>query len=163
MDRERTHRGERERIAERQNKALELRKSGLPYAKIAEKLGVSLSVAHKDVASKLGELREYGLRLAVEMRQMELERMDESLLEVKQAMIAARKKQDHDLILKCVDRQIKISESRRKLMGLDMPQRIDVTSGGEQIQKRIEIVDTVTGSVIRDIEQADEQDDDDDA
>ncbi|MEM6259692.1 MAG: hypothetical protein AAGI37_15540 [Planctomycetota bacterium] len=166
MDRERTHRGEKERIAERRNKAVELRKSGLPYTKIAEQLGVSLSTSYKDVAAVMAELKSHGLHLVMEMRQMELERLDAALLKVNQAMAAARQNKDHELVLKCVDRLVKIGESRRKLLGLDTPQRIDVTSGGEQIQKRIEIVDAATGSIIGeqpDQDEVEDQDDDHDA
>lgn len=140
IDRERTHRGERESIAERRIQVLELRKKGLTLSKIGEQVGVSLTTVHKDLQAAFKELLAIEVKKANELRFLELQRMDAAELKIN--LILADKKTRDEVRLKCIDRLIKISESRRKLLGLDMPQRIDITSNGEAVQKRIEIVDT---------------------
>lgn len=129
-----THKGEEERMADRRVKALELRKTGMTYAKIGEELGVSMQTANKDVKTALKDLADLGLHLSVELRHMELMRLDDALAKVYEVYEAVV---DHEVKLKAIDRLVRLSESRRKLLGLDEPQRMDVTTGGEPMQKRI--------------------------
>ncbi|MGB0969823.1 MAG: hypothetical protein ACPGVG_02515 [Mycobacterium sp.] len=141
-------------MADRAVKALELRKRGMTYAKIGEELGVSMQTAHKDVKTSLSDLAALGLTLSVELRQMELERLDAALLEVNRVLAKYRNKPE--MVLKAVDRLQRLSESRRKLLGIDQPQRIDVTTGGEPMQKRIVIVDSQDGTDQRCLTHGDE-------
>lgn len=129
-----THKGEEERMADRRVKALELRKTGMTYAKIGEALEVSTQTANKDVKTALKDLADLGLNLSVELRHMELMRLDDALAKVYEVYSATN---CNDTKLKAIDRLVRLSESRRKLLGLDEPQRMDVTTGGEPMQKRI--------------------------
>lgn len=92
----------------RQIEALELRKAGLSYAKIGERLGIEESNAHslvaracKAVAKELGE----------EIVQIERARLDGVL----EGIWAKAAKGDYD----AVDRCLKIAERRAKLEGID--------------------------------------------
>jgi hypothetical protein len=109
---------------ERQSKAMELRKKGMAYREIAQELGYGgPSGAHKAVMSALQKTLQ---EPADELRQLELERLDLA------AAAIASKVEDGDL--GSIDRWLRISESRRKLLGLDGPARVDVTSGGESLK-----------------------------
>lgn len=106
--------------AERRQQALELRKAGASYRKIADTLAVSLSQAHDDVQQALIQLAELECASAGELRAMELARLDVAMLAI------ARQVQQGNL--KAVGAWVRISESRRKLLGLDAPQKIAQTN-----------------------------------
>lgn len=116
---------ERVIAAERRVKALELRKLGFTYRRIGEQLGVTESAAHKMVTKSLQELNEKSAESAVEVRRLELERLDEWLLRVAQEMKNGR-------TLAAIDRGIRIQNRRARLLGLDAPTKI-VT---EEIDKK---------------------------
>ena len=106
-----------------QLKALELRKAGVSYQRIADALGYkSASGAHKAVHTALKKTLQ---EPADELRTLELERMDAALAaiwpSVKQGQYGA------------IDRYVKLSERRSKLLGLDMPAKLDVTTDGKAI------------------------------
>ena len=108
---------------EKQMQALELRKAGVSYARIAEALGyASGSGAHKAVSSALKKTLQ---EPSDELRMLEIERLDAMLAaiwgSVKQGQYGAQ------------DRALKIMERRAKLLGLDAPVKADVTSGGKPI------------------------------
>lgn len=151
MNRNRTHPGEKERMADRRSKALELRMTGMRYEAIGQELGVSMQTAHKDVKTAMDELAEYQQTQSIQLRNMELIRLDSALAKVHEVLGETG---DPETKLKAVDRLIRISESRRKLLGLDQPQRIDVTTGGEPMQKRVVLVDNVAD---RGLETADDR------
>ena len=100
------------------------------------------------------DLREYGLTLSMELRNMELLRLDAALVEVNR--VISKHRSNPEIVLKAVDRLTRLSESRRKLLGIDQPQRIDVTTGGEPMQKRIVIVDSQDGTGQRRLTHDDE-------
>ena len=109
--------------SDKQRQALELRKAGVSYVMIAEKLGYrGPSGAHAAVASGLKRTLQ---EPADELRKLEVERLDSMLL----AINAQVKQGNHGAI----DRALRIMERRAKLLGLDAPTRQDVTSGGEKI------------------------------
>ncbi len=62
--------------AERTVEALELRKAGLSYRQIGERLGISAAAAHKLVSKALGEISERARDVAQETLALELERLD---------------------------------------------------------------------------------------
>jgi hypothetical protein len=125
--------------AERRQRALELRKAGASYRTIGAQLNISEKTAHQDVQRALGHLAELELASADELRTMELLRLDKLMLEAARILAAT-----HPLIsggkvltgftesgkpigltddgpkLAAIDRLLRISESRRKLLGLDM-------------------------------------------
>ena len=102
---------------ERQAQALELRKAGATYRQIAEQLGYrSPQAAHKSVTSALKKLVE---EPAKELRKMELERLD--------GMFIVMYRQAKQGILGAVDRCLRIMERRSKMLGLDVPQKFELT------------------------------------
>ncbi len=96
---------------ERQRQALELRKAGVPYAKIAEALGYAhASGAHKAVASALKKTLQ---EPADDLRKLELERLDAMLFAIWPSVTKG--------IQPAIDRALRIMERRAKLLGLDAP------------------------------------------
>ncbi len=103
--------------AERQARALELRKAGLGYAAIARQLGYAgPSGAYKAIMTAPQALTR---EPAEELRTLELARLDDLL-----AGLWADARQGH--VLK-IDRVLKIMARRAALPGLDVPQRVAVT------------------------------------
>jgi DNA-binding CsgD family transcriptional regulator len=107
------HKAQRASKAERQSKAFDLLKAGASYRQIAKALDVSHETARKDVEAVLADLRAQATAGAEELRALEDERLTMAAL-----AIAKQVQSGH---LGAVDRWVRISESRRKLWGLDAP------------------------------------------
>lgn len=139
--------GTREDMAERRVKAFELRKVGYSYRQIGRALGVSGKTAHADVQAVLAELAEQRIERAAEYVTMELERLDQLTLAAARVLqathpfisggkVVSRFTSDGVPIgltddgprLQAIDRLLRISESRRKLLGLDAPTKIAATN-----------------------------------
>lgn len=103
-------------MAERRQQALEYRKAGASFRLIADKLGVSVKTAHQDVRDALANLAELEQANAEEYRTMELARLDMAALALSQKL----KLGDPQV----VNAWVKVSESRRRLLGLDAPTKI---------------------------------------
>ncbi len=102
---------------ERTLQALELRKAGMAYNVIADKLGYrSKQAAWQAVHNALKKTLQ---EPADEVRALELERLD--------ALYKAMYPQALKGNLGAVDRCLKISERRAKLLGLDAPVKSDVS------------------------------------
>lgn len=107
--------------AETARKALELRRGGTAYREIAENLGISVGHAHKLVQRELADIPAAD-RLA--LRDLEAERLD-----TLQAIVwPLARAGDLAAIKECRA----ISESRRRLFGLDAPQQVEM-HGVEQV------------------------------
>lgn len=104
-------------------RALELRKRGKSYRDIANELTCSLSTAHGYVSEALAELRAQVLESAQELREIELQKLDELEDEMRKRLPGA----DDQDAAKLTSVVVKIQESRRKLLGLDAPQQVEVT------------------------------------
>lgn len=123
--------GTYEAAAVRRLRALELRLDGQSYRAIGAQLGVSGKTAWEDVQASLSELAALELANAAELRALELERLDTLTIEAARILRAphpyvAGGKVLPDLTddgpkLQAIDRLLRISESRRKLLGLDAP------------------------------------------
>lgn len=100
-------------IAEKKQKCLELRKCGGSFRSIAEQQGISLGLVHKYISEALSEINELTAQDAEQLRELELQRLDTA-----QLAIAKLVRQGH---LGAVDRWLRISERRSKLLGLDAP------------------------------------------
>jgi hypothetical protein len=113
---------------ERKLQALELRKAGVPFQAIADKLGYrSASGAFAAVKAALRDtLREP----ADALRELELARLDAMLLGL------WRRAQSGDD--KAVDRCLRIAERRARLLGLDAPANTKVELTLEDIDREIE-------------------------
>lgn len=113
MPRKDANPGKHEAAAERRVKALDLRKRGASYRAIGAQLHVSEAQAHRDVAAALGALAKLEHASAAEYRSMELERLDLALLALAPKLAAG----DPQI----VNAWVRVSESRRRLLGLDQP------------------------------------------
>ena len=125
MNKRQVNPGAAENAAERRLKSLELRKNGASYRQIGVALGVATDTAWKDVIRSLADLAKIEMGMAAELRALETERLDMALLSLAKGV--------RDGNLGAIDRWIRLSESRRKLLGLDMPAKIaQTTPDGEE-------------------------------
>src|SRR5438105_1978373 len=107
--------GEVENRAEKTVEALKLRQVGHTYRVIAEKLDISVGTAHNYVDDALMDLAKQSHHEAEKLRVLEMSRLDEYMLILGPLILAGD--------LAAIDRAIKINESRRRLLGIDMPAR----------------------------------------
>ena len=107
------------RTTEKTLKALELRKRGMNYTQIGEKLGCNRSTACRYVLSELENLADKCREEAVHVRDLELQRLDDLYL------IAYRAISDGN-DLAGIDRCLRIMERRAKLLGIDAAAKVDV-------------------------------------
>lgn len=103
----------------RQAECLELRRMGKGYAEIAATLGIAIGTAHKAVKNGLADARAQITASADELRTEELSRLD--------AMLGGLWPRARKGEVAAVDRVLKISERRAKLLGLEAPVRIEST------------------------------------
>lgn len=114
------------RIVERRIQALQLRKTGMSYRDIGRSLGdVSHETIRGDVKASLEELAAEQRLASDELRQLELERLDE--MQSKITVILYDKTTSPDMRLKAIDRGIALSNTRAKLLGLYAPVKVEVT------------------------------------
>lgn len=105
--------GTQENAADRRVQALELRKAGKSYRTIALALGCDVATAHRDVQTALAALAQLEQQTAEEYRALELARLDTAI-----EAIALKVTKGN---LDAVHAWVRLSESRRKLLGLDKP------------------------------------------
>lgn len=103
-------------------RALEHRKAGLTYRQIAARLQCSLGGAHKYVTSALAELRSEVQESARDLRELEIEKLDALELRLRRRLKPDCSDADCAKLATAI---LKVSESRRKLLGLDAPQKIE--------------------------------------
>lgn len=120
--------GNRIDAAQKQRQALELRKAGVGYVAIAQKLGYSgPSGAHKAVTTAL---RKTIQEPADDLRTLELERLDRM-----QAALWEQVQKGHQ---GAIDRVLKIMQRRADLLGLDAPKERRLTGkDGGPIQHEV--------------------------
>lgn len=157
--------GKKESAAERRVKAFDLRKQGYGYRVIGAQLGVSGKTAHEDVQAVLAELQAQRLDSAAAYVALELERLDTLTVEATRILLATHPLISGGKVLSGVTpdgaaigltddgpklaaiRELRaISESRRKLLGLDAQQPIIVErpyvlSEPERIARLIDLLD----------------------
>ena len=104
---------------DRQVDALSLRKQGLTYSAIAEKLGVSKASAVAYVQKALKELAEECKEEAEQVRDLELARLDD-LYVVAAKRVAAGSEP-------AIDRCLRIMDRRARYLGLDAAEKVDVS------------------------------------
>ncbi len=100
---------------EREQRALDLRKSGATYKYIGEALGISEMGAYKAVMRALGKLNAKIIEDAEPLRRLELERLDRMLAAIWAQVVNGNQG--------AVDRALRIAERRARLLGLDAPTR----------------------------------------
>jgi hypothetical protein len=108
------------------------RRAGLSYPKIAKKMGIkAVSYVHKLVSEGIAQIVHEPAEALVAL---ENERFDEALSGIYETAVHGE--------LAALDRLIKISESRRKMLGLDAPTKQelkteDVTRTAEQMREEL--------------------------
>ena len=107
--------GMAEAAAERRLKALELRKAGASYRAIGAQLGVSHQQAYEDIQRELTAIAKQSTEEATLLRTLDLERLDAMMLAIWQQVRQGNQG--------AIDRALRISERRAKLLGLDAPER----------------------------------------
>lgn len=107
---------------ERQIQALELRRAGLGFEAIGAKLGIKKSQAHRLVQAGLADCRAQVAANADELRSEEVSRLDGML----QGLWPRARKGE----AAAVDRVLKIMERRSRLLGLDAPERRELSAPG---------------------------------
>lgn len=120
MPRDNLPRGKREAAAERKLKALELRKARASYRAIGKALNVSGVQAYRYVQSALAEIAAKTSENAEQLRNLELESLD-------MAAVAIAKQVKNGEIAAIAEWR-RLSESRRKLLGLDAPDKVAPTN-----------------------------------
>ena len=101
--------------------ALAMRKRGHSYRTIAAQLGVSLSTAHGYVADALAELRAQKAREARMLRDLEAQKLDRMERYLWRALRTASPAD----VAKLANSLRLVSESRRKLFGLDAAPKVE--------------------------------------
>lgn len=99
-----------------------LRATGLSYEAIGERVGCSRQNAWKHVTAAFDDIRTKTAENAVILRDLELERLDRMLEGVWEAATTGD--------VSAVDRALRISERRAKLLGLDAPAKFAGHDGG---------------------------------
>ena len=104
---------ERVRAAEMRAEAVKLRKMGLSYPQIAERLGYnSRQAAHQAVTTALRDIREETADDADDLRTLEAERLDQLWQIAFTEAVSNRS-------MRAIDTLMRIQERRAKLFGLD--------------------------------------------
>ena len=106
---------------------------GLTYREIAEALNVSLGTVANDVKIILGRWQREQVADAEKYVQIELRRLDRAINAIWNDV--------QDGKLTAIDRMIKLMERRAKLMGLDAPQRHQLTGqDGDTLGVQVQVV-----------------------
>lgn len=104
---------------QRRQRAVELRVEGATFDQISIDLGCTRSAAWKMVQREIDEIVRDTRTAAAELRALELARLDSALQAIWSNVEAGH--------LGAIDRLIRISERRARLLGLDAPSRIAPT------------------------------------
>lgn len=107
------------KAAERQIKALELRKAGATLRQIGEALDCSEQRAHQIICGRLKKINDVRAGLTEDVRQLEIERLDAMFLG-----LWSRAREGDE---KAVRAAVLIMERRAKLLGIDAPTRTEVS------------------------------------
>lgn len=146
--RKRVHPGKRgpkfvarqEDLAHRRNEALELRKNGLSYPQVGQRMGVSAMTAWRYVQDAIADIPKEN---AIEVRNLTLAQIDTDLARLNNLHATAKTVADVTKIVMAKDR---LRESKSRLLGLNAPQllehtvlnRVDVrTLSDEQIDRAL--------------------------
>lgn len=109
--------------AERKREALDLRRQGLTYSAIGERLNISHVMAHKYVKGELDAINSASHELAAMSLEMELQRLDAIHVSLWRTVFPHGDNEFSqpldDNQLRAIDRLLKIQERRAKLLGLD--------------------------------------------
>lgn len=112
------------RAAERAAQALDLRLQGSSYREIGRRINVCPATAYNYVASALAEVRGACTEKAEELREVEIQKLDKLEAKLWASLERPTSPAESARVASAV---VKVAESRRRLLGLDAPQRIETT------------------------------------
>jgi DNA-binding Lrp family transcriptional regulator len=138
--------------AERDAEAARLRSRSMSYRAIAKQLGVSVSTAHAMVDRALAEVVREAGEAVVALELEKLDRDEAAVLAVMEAthytvsngkliMIDGKPLLDDAPVLAAAAMRVRISESRRKLVGADAAQKIDTTAAVKYTYEGVNVSD----------------------
>lgn len=111
--------------AERERRAVQMRIAGADYQSIADALGMVKSGAYKAVKRALDRTRQETAESSEELRIVEAHRLER--------LIMAAMPQAINGEVQSIEVVRKLSESLRRLHGLDAPEKTDITSNGQTL------------------------------
>lgn len=94
----------------------------MSYRAIGDQLGVDHKTAQRRVDAALDEMRQDTKENAARLVELELLRMDRMV----ERLEAGLNVDDHETIARAVRELIRVSSSRRRLLGLDQPAKVEV-------------------------------------
>lgn len=107
-------------VTERRSKVLRLRASGLSYEAIAQQVGLpSANAAIKDASRALDDRQALLDREAARFIVLEMERLETLQRSMETLLRTAAMQQNQALVLAAVDRLLRISQRRARMLGLD--------------------------------------------
>lgn len=118
MARSKTHQSRIEK-AEKQKKALNLRRAGLTFQEIGDTIGCTRGYAYKLVSRALQEYRTETEEAVKDLRATECARIDQVLRGIWPKAINGN--------LGAIDRFVKLTDQRAKLLGINAPTKIAPT------------------------------------
>jgi hypothetical protein len=113
------------RIEARREEAVRLRLKGKGYREIGKILGVSQTMAFKDVSAVLDRTREEADEVGEKVRRVELERLDYAI-ERCQILLESS---EPDVIAAGLNSLVRLQDRRARFLGLDSPTKVDVGGG----------------------------------
>ena len=133
---------------ERSAMVLDLYKRGMTMRATAEELNCTESQVGNDIRSYIDELRRMGLQSAAQYRQVQLERIQDSVRAIWPMVLAGR--------MEAINTLIKLMEREARLLGLDAPTKVDLTAKiralaeaeGQNPDEALDIADAVYREVI---------------
>lgn len=126
---------------EKRRKIFEMRKAGLTYRQIADRMDMSVSTIHEHVKKELATLNKQNQELAGEYRLIQLQRLESLLVPLQQQIANGH--------LTAIDKARRIMDSISQLMGANAPAKVAATTpdGEEAPTAGVVVVPAVSGSV----------------
>lgn len=120
----------------RQAKAIEMRASGLTFRQIAKRLRVTHTQAFRDVSAGLEAMHKELAGQTAQWVALELRRLDKPTIALEKML--RNKSLDEKTKCIAIETWRKLSESRRRLLGLDQPEKREHSGpGGGPIEERV--------------------------
>lgn len=113
------NRRQKDQAIPNRHKAFELFKMGWTYRQIAENLGVTIPCAHTYVQEELGYLKDDIKEMAHAWLDIELRRLEDLMRTLQPRALQGD--------VRCIDRVLKIMERKAKFLGLDAPEKKEIS------------------------------------
>ncbi len=111
--------------SERRLEVLELKKKGHSFSEIANALSISKTQAFKDYKRSLEELLKEEVSNMDALRAMELQRLDYAMQKLMKTLDTVDP--DENSFVAAANAYVRLSESRRKLLGIDAPEKKELS------------------------------------